>query len=106
MEGYISYHMRMCSIPGYDCYCKRMPDRKPLSITEKQIVYYTFLVDSLKSCLIRIMNVKLIHKLISNIYEHRLKNRFQAIYEITKVNSDGDFVDRLDYYNAIKVIEN
>ena len=52
------------------------------------------------------MNVKLIHKLISNIYEHRLKNRFQAIYEITKVNSDGDFVDRLDYYNAIKMIEN
>ena len=72
---------------------------------ERKTEYYKFLVDLLKGSIPRVTDVKKIHRLISYIYEHRLKNRFQAIYEITRTLADSSFQDRLIYYNQIQIIE-
>lgn len=106
IEGYISYHIRMCGIPGFSCYCKEMPTRNGLSMQEKKMIYYEFMAELLKGSLPRIEDGKRIHRLISFIYEHRLKNRFQAIYEITRSLKNDSMGDRLEFQRAIQVIEN
>ena len=83
-----------------------MPDRKELALQEKKMIYYTFLVELLRGSLVRINEPKRIHKLISYLFEHRLKNRFQAIYEITRTLKKPSFTDHLEYFNAIQIIEN
>ena len=69
------------------------------------MVYFKLIVELLRSSLSRVSDPKMIHKLISYLFQYRLKNRFQAIYEITKVVKNGSFTDKIEYFNAIQMIE-
>ena len=59
----------------------------------------------LKNCLKRVDEQKKIYLLLSFIYQNRQKNRFQAIYSITRTLLDSNFRDRLEFYRQINKIE-
>ena len=63
------------------------------------------MVDLLKSCLKRVNDQKKIQRLLSFIYQNRQKNRFQAIYSITRTLENSHLADRLEFYKQINIIE-
>ena len=72
---------------------------------EIKLGFFGLVIDLLKNCLKRVEDQKKIHLLLSFIYQNRQKNRFQAIYSVTRILDDSSLRDRLEFYRQIQIIE-
>lgn len=105
LGGYLNCHLRGCKYSEEDCCCREVSFELNEGNKEIKFHFFCFLIDLLKNCLKRVDDQKKIYLLLSFIYQNRQKNRFQAIYSITRTLLDSNFRDRLEFYRQITKIE-